>query len=165
MKYQKLRAVADTPGGWAAIQRDLVVLVKRTDRIFRKLKKEKIQVLGLGRNTTYTETDWLLTIWKAACREGSQESFYIPSTIGQQCAFVGKWARDILWLIKHNTLSRSGEVILPLYSPLVRHTWNTLSIVGLPDAGETWNKPCERPEIITVLEQLIQGEPQRAVGV
>lgn len=50
MKYQKLRGVADTPGGWAAIQRDLVVLVKRTDRIFRKLKKEKIQVLGLGRN-------------------------------------------------------------------------------------------------------------------
>ncbi|KAK4806985.1 LOW QUALITY PROTEIN: hypothetical protein QYF61_000314 [Mycteria americana] len=118
----KLGGVADTPEGCAAIQRDLDRLEKWAGRSLVRFSKGKCKVLHLGRNNPMhqymLEADRLESSFAEKDVGGS---WWTPKlNMSRQCALATKKAKDILGCSKRNVASRSREVILPLYSALVK---------------------------------------------
>ncbi|PKU39325.1 rna-directed dna polymerase from mobile element jockey- hypothetical protein [Limosa lapponica baueri] len=117
----KLGGVADTSERCATIQRDLDRLESWAERNLMKFNTGKCRVLHLGRNNPMHQY-WL----GADLLEGSfvEKDLGVPLdsklTMSQQCGLVAKKANGILGCIKKSVASRSREVILPLYSDLVR---------------------------------------------
>uniref|UniRef100_A0A8C3CN94 Reverse transcriptase domain-containing protein n=1 Tax=Cairina moschata TaxID=8855 RepID=A0A8C3CN94_CAIMO len=117
----KVGGVADTPEGCAAIQQDLDQLERWAGRNQMRFSKSKCRVLHLGRNNLkyhYRLGDDLLE------RSSAEKDLGVlvddRLAMSQQCALVAKRANGILACIKRSMASRSREVILPLYSALVR---------------------------------------------
>jgi len=109
----------DTPEGCAAIQQDLDRLESWAQRNLMELKG-KGRVLHLGRNNPRHQYRLGLTCWELLCREGLGVLGDDKVTMSQQCALVAKKANGLLGCIKRSVASRSREVLLPLYSALVR---------------------------------------------
>jgi len=59
-------------------------------------------------------------------------------TMIQECVLMAKKATSILGCFRQSAASRSREVILLLWSALVRHVWSAVSSAGLPSTRETW---------------------------
>ncbi|GAB0207791.1 mitochondrial enolase superfamily member 1 [Grus japonensis] len=117
----KLGGVADTPEGCAAIQQDLDRLESWAERNHMKFNKGKCRVLHLGRNNRMHKYRLGVDLLGSSSAEKDLGVLVDNKvSMSQQCALVAKAATGILGCIKKSVASRSREVILPLYSALVR---------------------------------------------
>ncbi|GAB0183173.1 mitochondrial enolase superfamily member 1 [Grus japonensis] len=117
----KLGGVADTPEGCAATQRDLDRLENWAKRNRVKFNKGKRRVLHLGKNSPRHRYRLAVDLLGSSTAEKDLRVLVDNKlSMSQQCALVAKKANGILGYIKKSVASRSREVILPLYSALLR---------------------------------------------
>ncbi|GAB0188034.1 cAMP-dependent protein kinase inhibitor alpha [Grus japonensis] len=113
----KLCGVVDTLEGRDAIQRDLDRLERWVHANRMKLNKAKCKVLHVGRGNP-EHNYWLGGEWI----EEKDLGMLVDKKFNMswQCALAAQKANCILGCIKRSVPSRSREVILPLYSALMR---------------------------------------------
>jgi len=111
----------DTPESCVAIQHDLDRLESWMQRNLMRLNKGKCRVLHLGRNNPMHQHRLGVDLLESSSVErGLGVLVDDRLTMSQQCALATKKANGILGYIKRSVASRSREVLLPLYSALVR---------------------------------------------
>jgi len=109
----KMGGVVDTPEGCAAIQRD-------RDRLESWAERNLVR-FNLGRNNPMHQYRLGVDLLESSSAERDLGVLLDDRlTMSQQCAQAAKKANGILGCIRKSVASRTREVLLPLYTALVR---------------------------------------------